>query len=95
MPAVYHSEASSTILGIEMPGNFQYVGAHHLTLANGTYLVVNHRTADGETLVTTLLILLWCGVGIYLVPLVDLGSDQVERITTLLGACAQISSAVH
>jgi superfamily II DNA helicase RecQ len=75
--------ASSTVLGVPVPRDFQLVAAHHLAFNRDTLLVVNRRTADGKTLAATLPAFLRRGVGVFLVPLVGLGSDQVERATVI------------
>ena len=75
--------ASSTVLGVPVPRDFQLVAAHHLAFDRGTLLVVNLQTADGKTLATTLPAFLCRGMGVFLVPLVGLGSDQVKRATVI------------
>ena len=71
------------MLEVPVPRDFQLVAAHHLAFNRGTLLVVNCRSADGKTLAVTLPAFLCQGVGVFLVPLVGLDSDQGERATVI------------
>ena len=59
------------------------VGAHHCSYYDDTYLVVIRQTAYGKSLIPQIVGSLRRGVCIYLVPLIGLGSDQVERATVI------------
>ena len=76
-------KASSVILTVPSPRPFQVVGAHHYVFNDDTLLVVIHRTADGKSLIPHIVGVLRQAVCIYLVPLIGLGSDQVERATVI------------
>ena len=61
---------------------------HYLVFNRDTLLVVNRQTADSKTidsktLAATLPTFLRRGVGVFLVPLVGLGSDQADRVTII------------
>ena len=72
-------KASSVILSVPSPRPFQFVGAHHCAFNDNSYLFVIHRTADGKSLIPQIVGSLRWGVCIYLIPLIGLESDQVER----------------
>ena len=55
-------EASSEVLDIPHPRNFQYESVAHCALNKNTVLVVSRRTSDGKTLIPQLLGLLRPGV---------------------------------
>ena len=72
-------KASSVILYVPNPRPFKFVGVHHCAFKGNTYLVVICHTADGKSLIPQIVGILQPTVCIYLVPLIGLGSDQVER----------------
>ena len=74
-------KASSVILYVPNPRPFKFVGVHHCAFKGNTYLVVICHTADGKSLIPQIVGILQPTVCIYLVPLIGLGSDQVERAT--------------
>ena len=75
--------ASSEIFNIAEPRDFQYVGINHCVTHNDTILVVDHRTADGKSLIPMVSSILRGGVALYMVPLIGLGSVQVEKATVI------------
>ncbi len=73
------TRASSEVLGIPSPRDFQYEAVAHCVLNRDTVLHVSRRTSDGKTFIPQMVGLLLTGVVIYLEPLVGLASDQVDR----------------
>ena len=72
--------AVNEVTGYE-PRDYQVVAVNHTAFEDDTYLVINRRTADGKSLIPFTTKLLRPGVGVVLVPLIGLGSDQVEKAT--------------
>ncbi len=62
-----------------MPRDFQFVGINHMSYNEDTLLVVNRRTADGKSLIPQVTGAIRRKVNVTLVPLIGLGSDQVEK----------------
>ena len=67
------------IYGVVSPRDFQIEGIHHSAFNDDSYLFVSQPTAKGKSLIPLAVNALRRGVGINLVPLIGLGSDQVEK----------------
>ena len=65
--------------GIPNPRPFQMEAINHCTFEDDTYISINRGTADGKSLVPQTLSITRRGVAIIMVPLVGLGTDQVEK----------------
>ena len=65
--------------GIATPRPFQIEAINHCTFEDDTYISINRGTADGKSLVPQTLTITRRGVALIMVPLVGLGTDQVEK----------------
>ena len=82
IPARQQELLRSAILqtfGISTPRPFQIEAINHCTFEDDTYISINRGTADGKSLVPQTLTITRRGVALIMVPLVGLGTDQVEK----------------
>ena len=71
--------AISQTFGFTTPRPFQLEAINHCTFEDDTYISINRGTADGKSLVIQGLTITRRGVAFIMVPLVGLGTDQVEK----------------
>ena len=71
------------VFGIDTPRDFQVEAINHCAFDDDSSLYLIIRTADGKSLVPLTTAILRRGITIVLVPLVGLGSDQVDKATVL------------
>ena len=64
---------------ISTPRPFQLEAINHCTFNDDTFISICRGTADGKSLVPQTLTILRRGIAIIMVPLVGLGTDQVEK----------------
>ena len=64
---------------ISTPRPFQLEAIHHCTFNDDTCISICRGTADGKSLVPKTLTILRRGIALIMVPLVGLGTDQVEK----------------
>jgi len=69
----------SEMFNISTPRDFQLEAINHTCFEDDTVLIVYRRTADGKSLVPLGTAAIRRGIVIVLVPLIGLGSDQVEK----------------
>ena len=69
----------SQTFGITTPRPFQLEAINHCTFEDDTYISINRGTADGKSLVIQGLTTTRRGIALIMVPLVGLGTDQVEK----------------
>ena len=69
----------SSMYGIDEPRPFQIEGMNHCAFNDDTYLVIIHPTANGKSLIPLAAASIRCGVAIVIVPLIGLGSNQVDK----------------
>ena len=72
-------DAIAEVYRIHTPRDFQIEAINHLITNDDTYLILIRRTADGKSLVPLTVATIRRGIAIILVPLIGLGSDQVEK----------------
>ena len=75
--------AMADIFGILTPRNFQIEAINHCVFDDDAVLFIVQPTANGKSLVPLTIATIRRGVTIVLVPLIGLGSDQVEKATVL------------
>ena len=73
------SDAILQTFNISTPRPFQLEAIHHCTFNDDTCISICRGTADGKSLVPKTLTILRRGIALILVPLVGLGTDQVEK----------------
>ena len=73
------SDSILQTFNISTPRPFQLEAIHHCTFNDDTCLSICRGTADGKSLVPKTLTILRRGIALILVPLVGLGTDQVEK----------------
>ena len=72
-------QAIAEVFRINIPREFQIKAINHLLMNNDTYLILIRRTADGKSLVSLTVATICRGIAIIRVPLIGIGSDQVEK----------------
>ncbi len=78
------ASAAHEKLGIRSLKSFQYIGAQHYAFNDNITLLVNQKTGEGKTIVPQLVDVLRRGNVVNLVPLIGLGTDQVEPQSQIL-----------
>jgi hypothetical protein len=73
------TSAISQIFHIDTPRDWQIEAIHHVLFRRAPLTIVSRRTADGKSLVPLCVGAVKRGVVVVLVPLLGLGSDQVEK----------------
>ena len=72
-------EAISAVFGIVTPRDWQIEAIHHALFKEDGLLLVSRRTADGKSLLPLTIAAFKRRVTVVLVPLIGLGSDQVQK----------------
>ena len=73
------SDSILETFNISTPRPFQFEAINHCTFNDDTFLSICRGTADGKSLVPKTLTILRRGIALIMVPLVGLGTDQVEK----------------
>ena len=71
------------IYKISTPRDFQIEAINHCIFENDTVFYVIRRTADGKSMVPLTVATIRHGIAVILVPLIGLGTDQVEKAIVL------------
>ena len=83
MPAMerkWIEEAIAEVFGIMTPRPFQIEAIRHGLFVKGCMLHIIRKTAEGKYLIPLTITAFCCGITIVLVPLIGLGSDQVNSV---------------